>query len=600
MPCSITLRLLFVFVFVQTNLSVFTQTTSDSLRVDSLKKVLLTQKEDTNKVNTLNELSKNLFKSKLYENALQYANDALSLAGKIDFQEGKGKAAFLIGSIYRQQKDYSESVKKYLEAINIFRETGDKQQLGNTHLEVANVFYYELQNYPEALKNCFTALKFFEELNDNVQTAFGLRLLSLINTAQGEDTTALKNLLWSLKTFETVRDSINIAYTYNVIASLYSDQGKYEEALHDCSIALKYYEALGSRGPGYGIAWTYGEIGETYEDWGEKILMEGNKFAASEKLLQALKYGAERLQLEHDGNMPSESSYLDLGNIYMQLSKISSPVDKTKLLLAKSYLEKGVQSTIITGRRDVLKLTYQSLSKADSMLGNYKQAFEYYKLYILYRDSLVNEEATKKSLQLKMQYESDKKDAAAKAEIQQRNLIIMAILFSATIALLVINRQRLKSKYRRQIAEQDKQRVEQEMESARAELKMFTQNIIEKTNLIEKLELQVKAHEYNTDEHQIIEELSHQTILTEDDWLKFKTLFEKTHPRFFAKLKEKANDITLAEQRMAALTRLHLTTKQMAALLGISPNSVIKTKQRLRQRFNFETDFHVEEFLSRL
>jgi DNA-binding CsgD family transcriptional regulator len=51
---------------------------------------------------------------------------------------------------------------------------------------------------------------------------------------------------------------------------------------------------------------------------------------------------------------------------------------------------------------------------------------------------------------------------------------------------------------------------------------------------------------------------------------------------------------------MAALTRLHLTTKQMAAVLGISSNSVIKAKQRLRQRLNFETDFHAEEFLSKL
>ena len=73
-------------------------------------------------------------------------------------------------------------------------------------------------------------------------------------------------------------------------------------------------------------------------------------------------------------------------------------------------------------------------------------------------------------------------------------------------------------------------------------------------------------------------------------------LFEKTYPGFLTKLKEQASDITLAEQRMAALTRLHLTTKQMAAVLGISPNSVIKAKQRLRQRFNFETDFQAEEF----
>ena len=77
-------------------------------------------------------------------------------------------------------------------------------------------------------------------------------------------------------------------------------------------------------------------------------------------------------------------------------------------------------------------------------------------------------------------------------------------------------------------------------------------------------------------------------------------LFEKTNPGFFTKLKTKVNDISLAEQRMAALTRLNLTTKQKAAVLGISPNSIIKAKQRLRDRFKLETDSQVEEFLTSL
>jgi hypothetical protein len=94
--------------------------------------------------------------------------------------------------------------------------------------------------------------------------------------------------------------------------------------------------------------------------------------------------------------------------------------------------------------------------------------------------------------------------------------------------------------------------------------------------------------------------LTHQAILTEDDWERFKTLFEKIHPGFFIKLKESVTDITIAEQRMAALTRLHLTTKQMAALLGISPNSVNKTKQRLRQRLNLYVDSNIEEFVLKL
>ena len=44
-----------------------------------------TQEEDTNKVNTLIELSKNLARSEHGESAFQYANNALLLAEKINF-----------------------------------------------------------------------------------------------------------------------------------------------------------------------------------------------------------------------------------------------------------------------------------------------------------------------------------------------------------------------------------------------------------------------------------------------------------------------------------------------------------------------------------
>src|SRR5689334_750902 len=68
---------------------------SDSLLIDSLKKVLQAQGEDTKKVNTLIELSRNLVRNEQVESAFQYANNASLLADKIDFSEGKGKATSL-------------------------------------------------------------------------------------------------------------------------------------------------------------------------------------------------------------------------------------------------------------------------------------------------------------------------------------------------------------------------------------------------------------------------------------------------------------------------------------------------------------------------
>ena len=97
---------------------------------------------------------------------------------------------------------------------------------------------------------------------------------------------------------------------------------------------------------------------------------------------------------------------------------------------------------------------------------------------------------------------------------------------------------------------------------------------------------------------QLISELSQQTILTEDDWDKFKSLFEKIFPLFFQRLKNTTAEITIAEQRMAALIRLQLTTRQMASMLGISIDSVHKTKQRLRRRFNIGADANMDEYIA--
>ena len=140
--------------------------------------------------------------------------------------------------------------------------------------------------------------------------------------------------------------------------------------------------------------------------------------------------------------------------------------------------------------------------------------------------------------------------------------------------------------------------MQQEMVFAREQLNMFTENIVEKTNMIEKLEEQVRDKTVSTEQQMLITELGQQTILTEDDWIKFKILFEKIYPTFFKQIKKTAPDITLAEMRMAALVLLQLTSKQTAAILGISVDSVHKTRQRLRQRLQLNSDINLDDYIA--
>ena len=59
-------------------------------------------------------------------------------------------------------------------------------------------------------------------------------------------------------------------------------------------------------------------------------------------------------------------------------------------------------------------------------------------------------------------------------------------------------------------------------------------------------------------------------------------------------------DITVAEKRMASLIRLHLNTKQMASMLGISTDSVYKIRQRLRKRLQLDDELATETFLTKI
>jgi len=177
----------------------------------------------------------------------------------------------------------------------------------------------------------------------------------------------------------------------------------------------------------------------------------------------------------------------------------------------------------------------------------------------------------------------------------KRNFILLSVLLGTIILFLYFNRIRLKQKHKQEFALQQKNAAETELRAAKDQMLLFTENIIEKTELIEKLSQQISHKEQNSEHHQLINEITHQTILTEEDWENFKSLFEKIYPGFFLNLKEKARDITIAEQRMAALTRLNLTARQMATMLGISVDSVHKSRQRLRQRLHLPVEVNLEE-----
>nr|MDQ3016540.1 hypothetical protein [Bacteroidota bacterium] len=175
-----------------------------------------------------------------------------------------------------------------------------------------------------------------------------------------------------------------------------------------------------------------------------------------------------------------------------------------------------------------------------------------------------------------------------------RNFILIFIILFALLGFLILNRQKLRLKVRRHEALEAKRLAEQEAISAKEQLRLYTHNLFEKTSLVENLQAKLLEREMNEEQKNHITELSRHAILTDADWENFKTLFEKVYPAFFYQLRQRVPDLTTADQRMAAMSRLQMSNKESATLLGIAPNSVIKAKQRLRHRLGLEPEADLE------
>jgi tetratricopeptide (TPR) repeat protein/DNA-binding CsgD family transcriptional regulator len=281
-------------------------------------------------------------------------------------------------------------------------------------------------------------------------------------------------------------------------------------------------------------------------------------------------------------------THLALGNKQLALQQVREAMELLQKIPDANYLRNTLYATA-----DIFKA-----------IGNTDSALYYTERYNKLHDSLEKvislssiSIAGMRSANEKYFYHLRSLQKEKKAQEQQRNFVVAGILLLAIIALLLVNKKRLQLKHGQELAKQQQWAAEKEVAAAREQLKMFTANILEKAALIEKLEQQANNTAQSSEQHQIMSELAAQTILTDDDWERFKVLYEKIYPQFFVKLRQQAPDIAPSELRMAAIIRLQLSTRETASMLGISIDSVHKTRQRLRQRLQLESHQQLDEVI---
>jgi tetratricopeptide (TPR) repeat protein len=92
---------------------------AQNAKIDSLLSVLKTAKEDTNKVNNLNNISGQYLKISDYIQGKKYCDYALSLARKINYEKGEANAHYNIGIMYLHQDKYPEALQAFNASLKI-------------------------------------------------------------------------------------------------------------------------------------------------------------------------------------------------------------------------------------------------------------------------------------------------------------------------------------------------------------------------------------------------------------------------------------------------------------------------------------------------
>jgi len=263
----------FLFLFLVTLFLSAQQNNNDSLR-----QLLFVAKEDTTKVNLLNQLSRNFNESKPDSN-LFYGLQALELSRKINYNKGeidallntcagltlkgnyskalengldalkKSEASYndrqmaisflSIGVIYSIQEDHRMGIPYELKAKEIYERLHDSLNIGNTLLNTG-VSYNQLNQLDSARiylnESLEIALRF---KNDDLMSSVYLSL-GIVNLKMMQYDIGISYCRLSLPYFKKTNDHLFLSSIYYYMSDIFDSTGRRDSAFYYSRLALQH------------------------------------------------------------------------------------------------------------------------------------------------------------------------------------------------------------------------------------------------------------------------------------------------------------------------------------------------------------------------
>lgn len=401
--------------------------------IDSLKQVLKITGQDTNRVKTLNHLAWRLRNSKP-DTAFTISEQALALSTQLKFEPGIAKANSTLGLLNDNLGQFDKALGCYFKAEAIWKriDAGTRfERLAAAYNGIGNV-YYGKGDFQKALSYFFQAIKIDEEIGT---PAIVSRLINIGNVyyAMEDMPKALSYFEKALPIARKFNNKDNEAIVTSNMGGIYLEMarpirkkenatpeevkkalGYYERSMQNSEAAMRIYDSLNRRN---GMMMVNECIGNIYFDKCFWSLTPGDQKKNMEA--QAFHFYSKALELSVElGDQYSESRCLaNLGSFFGKQGDLRK---------AETYLLKAIALADTLDALDYIMQFEESISSIYEKMNRFDLALMHYKLYITGKDSIFNEENTKKTVKLEMNFEFEKKEAAAKMEQEKKEAVAAA------------------------------------------------------------------------------------------------------------------------------------------------------------------------------
>lgn len=203
--------------------------------IDSLKVELARTAGDTNHVLFLYELGWQLKESqpKVSE---EYANQALALSEKLNFQRGLALSTSLLGFHFRVRADFRQAEIFYNKSLAAREKLGSPLDIARTHYNLGKL-YFEQSGYTKSIHHYKLALSLLQGTEENIDLARIANSLGAAYRHLGNYQEAVKAMLYAgelrvemMTRSKNRRDSIEFAKSQINLGGLYFDQGDVNRA----------------------------------------------------------------------------------------------------------------------------------------------------------------------------------------------------------------------------------------------------------------------------------------------------------------------------------------------------------------------------------